>query len=79
MITRLLRLAEAAALWTTNEAPRLLWAKLTPGLQSKSHVVETIVADSGPLKPRVAVIVLFPENGIPDDIVSLCRALTEAD
>jgi hypothetical protein len=79
MIRRLLGLAEAALLWMIYEVPRVLLAKLTPGLRQKSHIIETIIADETPRKARVAIIVLFPEGGIPDDIVSLARALTDAD
>jgi hypothetical protein len=79
MIRRLLGIAEAALLWITYEVPRVLLAKLTPGLRQKSHILDTIVAEETPKKARVAVIVLFPDGGVPDDIVSLARALTEAD
>lgn len=79
MIRLLLKFAEAAVLWVTYEAPRILWAHLTPGLRTKSHITETIVGNDAPLKSKVAVIVLFPENGIANDLVSLTRALTDAD
>lgn len=78
MLRRLYNLAEAAVLWTTHEAPRLLAARLTPRLRTKSHVVSTVSAHGSPYSSRIAVLVLFPEHEIADDIVALTRTLTDA-